>query len=58
MSKNRHIKIPLPKWKWWQTALAMAIAILASKVEPMEALNILKELLKTWLLNYNLLSSH
>ncbi len=51
MSKNRHIKIPLPKWKWWQTALAMAIAILASKIEPMEALNILKELLKTWLLN-------
>jgi len=50
MGKRKYIKIPLPNWKWWQTALAIMGAILALRAEPLEALRVVKELLKTWLL--------
>lgn len=51
MGKNRNIVVPLPKWNWWQTALVASVLVLVNKIEPMEGLAILKELLKAWLLS-------
>lgn len=50
-SKQRHIKIPLPKWTWWQSALVIAITIIAYKSDPNNGLKIVKELLMKWLMN-------
>lgn len=38
MSKQKHIKIPLPKLKWWQFTIMIVAIILASKAEPTASL--------------------
>ena len=47
MSKNIHIKIPLPKW--WQMAIIFAVIILALRVDATPAWEFLKNCLKTYL---------
>lgn len=49
MSKRKNIKIPLPKWNWWQTALIMCILIIALKSEPSSVLKAVKEVVIVWL---------
>lgn len=49
MSRQKHIKVPLPEW--WQTTLAIMIFILAFKIDPATA----KEMIKTVI---DLLSKH
>jgi hypothetical protein len=44
MGKRKHIKIPLPKWKWWQVAVILVVVILAIQ----ESENLI-ELLRIWL---------
>jgi len=33
MSKRKYIKIPAPKWKWWQVAVILIVVILAVKTD-------------------------
>ncbi len=49
MSKTKHIKIPLPKWKWWQTALILGFIIAVIKLDPNTTLRMLKDILLKWL---------
>ena len=46
----KHIKIPLPKWNWWQTALVLGFIVVVVKSDPNVALEGIKELIKKWLL--------
>ena len=48
MSKQKHIKIPLPNWKWWQMTIAIVVIILAFRINAAPAF----ELLKIWLKSY------
>lgn len=47
MSKQKNIKIPLPSWNWWQTALFISIIIIAIsiavKLDSNQALELVKE---------------
>jgi hypothetical protein len=45
MKKQKHIKIPLPQWKWWQVTTATAVIIIAFRAD----VTPLMELLKMWL---------
>lgn len=48
MSKQKHIKIPLPNWKWWQVTIATVVIIFAFRIDITPAF----ELLKMWLKSY------
>ncbi len=49
MSKQKHLKIPIPKWTWWQTTKAIAFIILVSRIKFSEELiEFIKELIKFW----------
>ncbi len=49
MSKSKHLKIPIPKWTWWQTTKAIAIIILAIRIKISdELIQLLRELIKLW----------
>lgn len=45
MKKQKHIKIPLPQWKWWQVVIAIIAIITAFRADAAPLL----ELLKIWL---------
>lgn len=49
MSKQKNLKIPLPNWTWWQTTKAIALIILACRIDLNdELISLLKELIKLW----------
>jgi hypothetical protein len=49
MSKQKHLKIPIPKWTWWQTTKTIVLIILASRIEiGDEIISFIKALLKLW----------
>lgn len=50
MSKPEYIKIPIPKWKWWQTALIIGFVIIVLKSDPNNLAKMAKELVVEWLL--------
>ena len=45
MSKRKYIRIPLPKWEWWQTALTIGFIIVVIKLDPNITLRMLKDIL-------------
>ena len=47
--KNKKIEIKFPKWKWWQVSLGLGIIYIFTNVDPIELLQVAKELLKVWL---------
>lgn len=47
MSKNKYIKIRLPKWKWWQITIAIVAVILAVRGEITPIIDLLKIWLKS-----------
>ena len=49
MIQIEKIEIKLPKWKWWQLSLGLGIIYIFTNVDPIELLQIAKELLKVWL---------
>ena len=49
MSKIKNIKIPLPSWKWWQTALFISIIIITLKLNPIMVFKAIKEVFLIWL---------
>tara|TARA_R110000751_G_scaffold184035_1_gene290529 strand:- start:2015 stop:2170 length:156 start_codon:yes stop_codon:yes gene_type:complete len=49
MSKQKHLKIPIPKWTWWQTTKAIALIILVSRIKiNEEIISLIKEIIKWW----------
>ena len=47
MGKQRYLKIPIPKWNWWQTTIAVFIFIIAYKSDADgKVINLLKEIIK------------
>jgi len=49
MSKQKNIKIPLPNWKWWQTALIFSLIIFVFKIEPNNVYSLIKFFIVKWL---------
>tara|TARA_R110000850_G_scaffold277058_1_gene421791 strand:+ start:511 stop:654 length:144 start_codon:yes stop_codon:yes gene_type:complete len=45
MGKRKYIKIPAPKWRWWQVAIILIVTILAFKTDA----NQIIELFIMWL---------
>ena len=49
MGKRKYLKIPMPKWTWWQTTIAIFFVILAFRLKPNnEIIQLLKEFIKLW----------
>jgi hypothetical protein len=42
MNKQKHIKIPLPNWRWWQIAITIVFVILALRVDQKQVFDLLK----------------
>lgn len=49
MIRIKKIEIKFPKWKWWQVSLGLGIIYIFTNVDPIELLQVAKELLKVWL---------
>lgn len=47
MSKRKYLKVPMPKWTWWQTIMAIVSIILAFRINMGdELIDLLKELVR------------
>ena len=42
----KELKIKLPKWKWWQIGIIVALIILAFRIDPNKGLEVLKKILE------------
>lgn len=47
MGKTNHVKLRLPNW--WQVLIIVIVLITVIRMEPMEVLEAIKEVLKAWL---------
>lgn len=49
MSKQKHFKLPIPNWTWWQTTKTIVLLILAFRIDISdEILQLIKVLIKIW----------
>lgn len=48
MIRIKKKEIKFPKWKWWQVSLGLGIIYIFTNVDPIELLQVAKELLKVW----------
>lgn len=48
MSKKQFLKIPLPKWTWWQLTIMIVVIIFAMRVDASTATVILKSIISAW----------
>jgi len=48
MIKIEKISVELPKWKWWQITILLVTIILALKVDPNKAFELLKTII-SWI---------
>jgi len=50
MAKEKYIRIPTPKWTWWQTGIVIVIIIFAFRIKLNdEIIQLLKGFIKLWL---------
>lgn len=47
-NKKQFVKIPLPKWAWWQVAIITVVIIFAFRVESDGAAAVLKHVISMW----------